>query len=97
MDNELECMEPYLTHGAQFVKLNNQKSDEQTIKRGILQGSILASHFSLIYINDIIKIENNNTKLTLFADDTAINMHSKKEEVIRKQIIKLNLRSLSMY
>ena len=59
----------YLSNRQQFVTYNGTQSEQQTIKCGVPQGSILGPLVFLVYINDLPHICH-NTFPVLFADDT---------------------------
>lgn len=63
--------ESYLKQRKQFVSYNGTDSSVETITSGVPQGSVLGPILFLIFINDMVKI-NNKLKWTLFADDTTI-------------------------
>ena len=65
----------YLHNRKQRVVLNGKSSTGQTIKAGVLQGSVLRSVLFLIYIyiNDIGI--NFSSKASLFANDTSLSKH----------------------
>ena len=50
--------------------LNGQTSDWETIQAAVSQRSILGPLFFYIYVNDLI--DNLNSKVKLFADDTPL-------------------------
>jgi hypothetical protein len=63
----------YLEGRHQKVVLDNNSpessSDWGEIRHGVPQGSILGP---LLYINDLPKVVNDNTKIILYVDDTSI-------------------------
>ena len=64
-------LQSYLSFRFQFVELNGIKSNLRKIICGVPQGSILGPLLFLLYINDLVNI-NNNLFFTLFADDTTV-------------------------
>lgn len=67
----LNWVTSYLYNRVQCTVVNNVKSDLEHISCGVPQGSVLGPLFFLIYINDIINIDD-EIKIILFADDTNI-------------------------
>lgn len=47
-------------------------SDELPITYGVPQGSVIGPTLFLVYLNDLCQIKLNDTKITAFADDTAL-------------------------
>ncbi len=66
----LEWFSSYLSQRQQRVVYANASSIWSTINAGVPQGSIVGPLLFLIYINDIVKDINSNTRL--FADDTSL-------------------------
>ena len=66
----LKLLISYLKNRIFRTVVNNAHSDEQKVSAGVPQGSILGPVLFIYYINDIPRKE--NTKIAVFADDTAI-------------------------
>ena len=58
----------YLIDRTQYVAMNNQKSEIQTTKYGVIQGSVFGHSLFVIYINDLTR-SIKNSKIHYFADD----------------------------
>jgi hypothetical protein len=68
--NLLSLLTSYLDNRYHRVVVNGQCSEWKCVKAGVPQGSILGPLLFLIYINDII--DNINSNIYLFADDTSL-------------------------
>ena len=81
----LKWVNNYLTDRKQFVRYNNSDSEYRDIKCGVPQGSILGPLFFLVYINDLLHI-NNTMQFVMFADDTTIVMTDKNVNTLQQKI-----------
>ena len=72
----LKWFESYLSHGTQYVVFDGEKSDTDSIKCGVPQGSILGPLFFILSINDICNVSSLLFKI-LFADDTWVLLSGK--------------------
>jgi hypothetical protein len=82
--NIIKLLHSYLTNRKFTVKINNTYSTLKTPLKGVPQGSILGPKLFTLFINDIPTFP--QTKLALYADDTAIYAHSFNAQVANKQI-----------
>ena len=70
---ELNWFESYLSNRQQVTKIGDFTSNPAFVNFGVPQGSILGPLLFTLYINSLSSvITNNNAKVTLYADDTAI-------------------------
>ena len=75
----------YLSDRTQYTSINNERSEIQTIRYGVLQGSILGPLLFFIYINDLSR-SIKNSKIHHFADDTNLLYASSSLKDINKKI-----------
>ena len=79
----------YLSNRKQFVTYNGTQSEQQTIKCGVPQGSILGPLLFLVYINDLPHICH-DTFPVQFADDTNLFISGKNinhlEQIINTEL-----------
>ena len=75
---ELRWFENYLTNRKQCVVIDGTTSDYRPVKSGVPQGSILGPLLFCLFINDIANVKlSESSKLSLYADDTALFFRSK--------------------
>ena len=75
----------YVTDRQQFVTYNGMKSQNQVIKCGVPQGSILGPLLFLIYINDPATVCKNTFPI-LFADDSKLFISGRDSDLIMKTL-----------
>ena len=75
-----DLLKSYLNNRTQFVEIGLKKSSDATIKTGVPQGSILGPLLFLLYISDF-QVNDPNTNLILFADDTVVNTTNNVDSV----------------
>ena len=75
----------YLSDRTQYATINNERSEIQTIKYGVPQGSILGPLLLLIYINGLNR-SIKNSKMHHFADDTNLLYASSSLKDINQKI-----------
>ncbi len=60
-----------MTDRKQYVQINQNKSESETITSGVLQGSILGPLVFIIYMNDVA-LEIEQSELDMYADDSTL-------------------------
>jgi hypothetical protein len=90
--NAYEWIKSYLSNRFQRVEIKNENpnyktlSDWGVIKCEVPQGSILGPLLFLLYVSDLSKTINGNSKPVLFADDISVTVTSSKLEDFQKHI-----------
>ena len=96
-DNELNWFRDYFTDRQQCVKISGVTSDYRPVSRGVPQGSLLGPLLFSLFINDLCELPFNiNTKIALYADDTAIFYKSRSISVAEK-ILQKELQTVSLW
>lgn len=89
----LHWIKAFLDNRSQSVVLNGSSSDSTPVSSGVPQGSVLGPLLFLVYINDIP--ENINSKIRLFADDTAI--YLTLDQHTQSSILQADLKTLEKW
>ena len=80
----LKWFESYLKKRKQKVVIKGDNSDEKVVTAGVPQGSVLGPLLFLVYINDIV--DNIQSVIKLFADDTSLSNSSQCENVRQESL-----------
>ena len=73
--NIIKWIESFLLSRKQRVKINGVFSNWQNVLSGIPQGSVLGPLLFIIYINDLVEVCSQGSRLFLYADDAKIFKH----------------------
>ena len=68
----LAIFKNYLTERKQSVKIENIKSNKESIGYGVPQGSVLGPTLFLVYLNQLCDLQSSKGQIFCYADDTAI-------------------------
>ena len=80
----IKFIHSFLQNRHLIVSVDGFSSTKRKVRAGVTQGSVLGPKLFNIYLNDIPKFE--KTKISLFADDTAVYCHSFYTIIAAKQI-----------
>ena len=86
-DKEFRLFTNFLSSREQCVMINGVCSKFRKITRGVPQGSLLAPLLFSIFVNDLCDLDlGNNTKMCVYADDTALFYHDKSVNIVQSQL-----------
>ena len=85
-ENSINYVKSYLTNRKQRTKFNNCISEEETVKSGIPQGSILGPILFVCFTNDLATEFNQDCKVISYADDTQLIVNAKSSEALKTKI-----------
>ena len=80
-----DWLKSYLNDRKQFVTLSDAKSTQETVTRGVPQGSVLGPLLFLIYINNMNSAVK-NSMIHHFADDTNLLLTDKNLKKLKNKM-----------
>lgn len=81
----LNWISSYLTNRKQCIVEGNLKSETQTVKSGVPQGSVLGPILFILFINDL-PLFTSETDVDIYADDTTLHSANKNIALLRSQL-----------
>ena len=85
-EKSLNYIKSYLTNRKQRTKFKNCLSDEEIIKSGIPQGSILGPILFVCFTNDLPEEFNEKCKVVCYADDTQLIVETPNPKQLKNKI-----------
>ena len=90
----LQWFQNYLSDRVQCVVIKGETSDYQRVPAGVPQGSALGPLLFLVYINDIV--DNIDSMMKLFADDTSMSLSS-NDTIVRTNTLNSDLEKVAVW
>ena len=87
----------YLSDRWQFCEIGGKRSTTTRIVRGVFQGSVLGPLLYILYCNCIVVLEDKDTKLTLYADDTTAAQRLYRNELKNRIMMRVKAAQMQRY
>ena len=88
-ENSINYLKSYLTNRIQRTKFKNCISDEEVIKSGIPQGSILGPILFVCFTNDLAEEFKDECKVVCYADDTQLIVEARNPKLLKEKLEKV--------
>ncbi len=96
-DQTLGWFESYLSERYSYCEIGGKRSTTTKITQGVFQGSVLGPILYILYVNCIEVLEDENTKLSLYADDTTAAAALTKNKQINQYRLKRKAGEMQEY
>ena len=93
----IKWFESYLSDRWQFCEIGGKRSTTTRILTGVFQGSVLGPLLYILYVNCISVLEDKDTKLTLYADDTTAAQRLYKNELRNRIMMRVKAAQMQRY
>ena len=87
----------YLSDRWQYTEIGGKKSSTKKIIQGVFQGSVLGPLLYILYVNCISVLQDDRTKLSLYADDTNASIGLTKNKFENRVRISVKAAQMQMY
>ena len=96
-EDAIAWMKSYLDGREQYVDVNGGRSNRRKIPVGVFQGSIAGPILFIIYFNDLITLQDNLTKISIYADDNNYKLKLGNDVEENKLLINRKLKQVEEY
>ena len=96
-ESAMKWFDCYLSQRFQYCEIGGKASTLTQILQGVFQGSILGPLLYILYVNCIVTLEDRNTKLALYADDTSAATKLTKNKTINQLRLKTKAAEMQAY
>ena len=79
--NAIKLLQCYLSGRSQYCDINGSKSPTRSIDVGVFQGSVAGPLLFIIFFNDIMELEDEDTKISGYADDNNYKLKLDKDKL----------------
>ena len=93
----IKWFESYLEDRWQFCEIGGKRSTTTKILTGVFQGSVLGPLLYILYVNCICVLEDKDTKLTLYADDTTAAQRLYRNELRNRIMMRVKAAQMQRY
>ena len=96
-DHVIKWFTSYLSDRWQYTEIGGKKSSTKKILQGVFQGSVLGPLLYILYVNCISVLQDEHTKLALYADDTNAGIRLTKNKYENRVRISVKAMEMQMY
>ena len=96
-EQTLKWFECYLSDRYSYCEIGGKRSTTTKITQGVFQGSVLGPILYILYVKCIEVLEDENTKLSLYADDTTAAVSLTKNKQINQHRLKTKASEMQEY
>ncbi len=93
-DHVIKWFSSYLSDRWQYTEIGGKKSNTRKILQGVFQGSVLGPLLYILYVNCISVLQDDFTKLALYADDTNASIRLTKNKFENR--VRINVKAAQM-
>ena len=96
-ENCINWFKSYLSGRKQFVGISASKSKLKSIKIGVFQGSCGGPLLFILFLNDLLSLEDGDTRISIYADDNNYLCKLGKDKLLNQLKMKMKLAQIEEY